>query len=176
MTATADLSFPIGRFDQHAAVSPEMRAPAIDAIAMLPSRLADAVANLSNEQLDTPYRAGGWSVRQLVHHVADSHMNGYIRTKLGMTENDPTIKPYEQDEWVQLADARLPIDTSLRLLEALHERWTAVWRSLDDDQFSRTFRHPELGSVTLDTHLQLYGWHSRHHVAHVTGLRARMGW
>jgi uncharacterized damage-inducible protein DinB len=176
MTAKPDLSFPIGPFDAHAVITPDMRSPSIEAIAALPDRLRRAIANLSDEQLDTAYRPGGWTVRQLVHHVADSHMNAYIRTKLALTENDPTIKPYEQDEWVRLADAQLPVDVSLRLLDALHQRWSTVWRSLESAQFSRTLRHPQLGALTLDTHLQLYGWHSRHHVAHITALREREGW
>jgi hypothetical protein len=108
--------------------------------------------------------------------VADSHLNAYVRTKLAMTEDTPTIKPYDQDAWATLADAALPVDVSLRLLETLHQRWSALWRSLSDAQFSRTFRHPEMGLLTLDRLLQLYAWHSRHHVAHITALRAREGW
>ena len=169
------LSFPIGRFDP-SAVSPEMRTPAIAAIAELPVRMRAAAAGLNDAQLDTPYRPGGWTVRQLVHHVADSHMNGYIRAKLGLTEHNPTIKPYEQDAWATLADMRLPIEVSLSLLDGIHLRWATVWNSLRPEQFARKFQHPELGALTLDTHLQLYAWHSRHHVAHITALRAREGW
>jgi uncharacterized damage-inducible protein DinB len=176
MTATEDLSFPIGRFDWNGVITQEMRQPAIDTIAALPDRLREAIARLSDAQLDTPYRRDGWTVRQLVHHVADSHMNGYIRTRLALTEHHPTIKPYDQDEWARLVDSRLPVDVSLQLLGALHQRWTAVWRSLASEQFSRTFHHPASGSQTLDTHLQHYGWHSRHHVAHIIGLRTREGW
>ena len=150
--------------------------PALASIVDLPQQIRAAVAGLSDAQLDTPYRPGGWSVRQVVHHVADSHMNGYIRTKLALTESDPTIKPYKQDEWSMLADARLPVEVSLVLLEAVHQRWTTVWKAMPPDHFSRTFQHPELGAMTLDTQLQLYAWHSRHHVAHITSLRQREHW
>ena len=176
MAANEDLSFPIGRFDGNAIITPAMRPSAIGQIAALPDRLREAIAHLSDAQLDTAYRPEGWTVRQLVHHIADSHMNGYARTRLALTEDNPTIKPYDQDEWARLADSRLPVDVSLQLLDALHQRWTAVWRSLAPEQFSRTFHHPESGPQTLDTHLQHYGWHSRHHLAHVIGLRTREGW
>ncbi len=139
--------------------------------------MRDAVAGLSDHQLDTPYRPGGWTVRQLVHHVADSHMNGLIRVKLALTEDEPTIKPYDQDRWVELADSDLPVDVSLQLLDAVHARWSALYRTLEPEQFSRTFFHPETSAVsTLDQHLQLYAWHSRHHVAHIMNLRRRERW
>jgi hypothetical protein len=170
------LSYPVGRFDRQAVLTPDMRPAAIATIVALPAGLDAAVAGLSEAQLNTPYRPGGWTVRQLVHHVADSHLNGYIRLKLAVTEDGPTIKPYDQDRWAELADSSLPIDVSLSLSEALHERWTAVWRSLQPDDYARTFMHPELGPLTIDTHLHLYAWHSRHHLAHITGLRARSGW
>jgi hypothetical protein len=173
---TLDPSYPVGRFDRTAAWTAESRRAAIDDIAALPVRMREAAAGLSDRQLDTPYRAGGWTVRQVVHHVADSHMNGYIRLKLGLTEDHPTIKPYEQDRWAALPDSRLPIAPSLAILDGVHERWTVLWRATTDGQFQRTFLHPELGPLTLETHLHLYAWHSRHHVAHVTGLRAREGW
>lgn len=173
---TIDLSYPVGRFDPSAPVTPAMRSPAIEDIDQLPARLRDAVERLSDAQLDTPYRPGGWTVRQVVHHVADSHVNGYIRMKLGLTEDVPTIKPYDQDEWAKLADMRLPIDVSLAILDGVHARWTTVWRALAPDDFRRTFKHPEIGTLTLDTHLQLSAWHSRHHVAHITSLRQRKGW
>jgi DinB superfamily len=176
MTMTVDLSYPVGRFDRTATWTPASRRAAIDAIAALPADMRQAVAGLSDAQLDTPYRPGGWTVRQLVHHVADSHMNGYIRTKLALTETNPTIKPYEQDGWAALPDSKLPIALSLSILDAVHERWTTIWHSLADSDFVRTFVHPELGPLTLDTHVHLYGWHSRHHVAHITGLRQREGW
>ncbi len=176
MTMTADLSYPVGRFDRTAPRSAESRRAAIQDIAALPFKLRSAVNGLTEAQLDTPYRPGGWTVRQLVHHVADSHMNGYIRTKLAITEENPTIKPYEQDLWAALPDTRLPIAISLSILDAVHERWTVINQSLAEPDFARTFVHPELGPLTLDAHTHLYGWHSRHHVAHVTGLRQREQW
>ena len=171
-----DLSYPVGRFDPAAPVTPAMRGLAIEEVAQLPSRLRAAVDGLSSAQLDTPYRPGGWTVRQVVHHVADSHANGYIRMKLGLTEDTPTIKPYDQDEWAGLPDMGLPIDVSLAILDGVHSRWATLWRALGPEQFRRAFRHPEIGIVTVDTHPQLYAWHSRHHVAHVTSLRRREGW
>ncbi len=176
MTMTVDLSYPVGRFDRTATWTAASRAAAINDIAALPARMRDAVAGLGDAQLDTAYRPGGWTVRQLVHHVADSHMNGYIRLKLGLTEDNPHIKPYEQDAWAALPDSRLPVAPSLSILDAVHQRWTVLWRATTDAQFTRTFIHPELGPLTLETHLHLYAWHSRHHVAHVIGLRQREGW
>jgi hypothetical protein len=167
------LSYPIGRFDPLAPITPAMRTPAIDAIAELPGRIRAAIEGLTESQLDLPYRPGGWTVRQLVHHVADSHMNGYIRLKLALTEDFPTIKTYEQDEWVKLPDSRLPLDVSMGILHGVHTRWATIWRSLGGDQFARNFKHPEVGTLSLDGHLQLYAWHSKHHVAHITRLRER---
>jgi hypothetical protein len=176
MTMTVDLSFPVGRFDRTATWTADSRRRAIEDIAALPATMRRAVAGLSDAQLDTPYRPGGWTVRQLVHHVADSHMNGYIRLKLALTEDNPTIKPYEQDRWAALPDSRLPIALSLSILDAVHERWSVLWRAATEEQFRRTFTHPELGALTIDTHLHLYSWHSRHHVAHITALRSREAW
>ena len=176
MTMTVDLSYPVGRFDKTATWTPQSRARAIEDIAALPAKMREAVATLSDAQLDTPYRPGGWTVRQLVHHVADSHMNGYIRLKLALTEDVPTIKPYEQDKWASLSDSRLPIAPSLAILDSVHLRWDVLWRATTNEQFARTFRHPDLGELTVETHLHLYAWHSRHHVAHVTGLRERESW
>lgn len=173
---TSDLRYPVGPFDLTAPVTPDLRAPAIAVIADLPARMRAAVAGLADAQLDTPYRPGGWTVRQVVHHVADSHMNGYIRTKLALTEQEPTIKPYDQDAWAPLPDNRLPIDVSLGILDGVHARWATVWRSLAPAQFARIFHHPEIGTVALDLQLQHYAWHCRHHVAHVTSLREREGW
>jgi hypothetical protein len=170
------LSYPIGRFDPAAPVDPSMRGPAIEAIAFLPDRLRDAVAGLSDEQLNTRYRPGGWTVRQVVHHVADSHMNGLIRTKLALSEELPTIKPYDENAWAKHPDMRLPVEVSLGILNGLHTRWTTVWRSLQPADFARHFIHPEIGKMSLDTQLQSYAWHSRHHVAHITSLRQREGW
>jgi hypothetical protein len=173
---TVDLSYPVGRFDKNATWTAESRRAAIESIAALPQKLRAAVNGLTEAQIDTPYRPGGWTVRQLVHHVADSHMNGYIRTKLAVTEDKPTIKPYDQDAWSQLPDSKLPIEISLVILDSVHQRWTVINRSLKDEDFQRTFVHPELGPLVLDTHTHLYGWHSRHHLAHVTGLRERERW
>lgn len=136
-----------------------------------------AVAGLNDEQLDTPYRPGGWTVRQVVHHVPESHLNSYVRFKLAITEDEPTIKPYFEDRWAELDDARqAPIALSLDLLEALHGRWIWFLRSLKQADFQRTFRHPELGIVSVDKNIALYAWHGEHHVAHITSMRKRMGW
>jgi hypothetical protein len=171
------LRYPIGDFDLAAPVNAALRGPAIDAIAALPARLREAVRGLTDRQLDTPYRPGGWTVRQLVHHIADSHMNGVFRVKLALTENAPTIKPYDENTFAALPDSRLPIEPSLSILEGLHIRWVAIYRGLAPEQFDRTFFHPEHGRMlTLEQHLQSYGWHSRHHVAHITSLRQREGW
>ena len=171
-----DLRYPIGPFDDPAPITADMRRLAITTIAELPFQLRRAVAGLLDSQLDTPYRPNGWTVRQVVHHVADSHMNAFVRTKLGLTEHQPTIKPYDQDSWVPLADSRLPVDLSLSIVDGVHARWSELWRSLTPPQFGRVFHHPEIGVVTLDSQLQMYAWHSRHHVAHITSLREREGW
>jgi uncharacterized damage-inducible protein DinB len=172
-----DLQYPIGRFAFPGQVPAGERTVFIQEIAQAPSDLRAAVAGLSGEQLDTPYRPGGWTVRQVVHHVPDSHMNSYVRFRLALTEDEPTIKPYEESRWAELADARTaPIEPSLALLEALHERWVLLLRSLSDADFARPFRHPEMGVVRLDQNLALYAWHGRHHVAHIKSLRERMGW
>jgi uncharacterized damage-inducible protein DinB len=149
----------------------------IDEIAAAPAALRKAVEGLTEAQLDTPYRPGGWSVRQVAHHVPDSHMNAYVRFKLAVTEDSPTIKPYDEAAWAELADVKtVPVATSLALLDAVHERWVAFLRSLGEADWARTFRHPELGVVPLEKNLALYAWHGRHHVAHVTALRERIGW
>lgn len=177
MEAVADdLRYPIGPFDTKAPISPSMRAPAIEIIAKLPAEMRAAVADLSDKQLDTPYRQRGWTVRQVVHHVVDSHVNAYIRTKVCLTEDEPTIKPYEQDLWALLPDSRMPVEVSLVFLEGVHGRWATLWNSLTPEQFGRVFHHPEIGRVTLEGQLQMYAWHSRHHVAHITSLRRREGW
>ncbi len=172
-----DLSYPIGKFKPESNLSPERRTELIAQIAEAPARMRAAVQGLSPQQLDTPYRPQGWTVRQVVHHVPDSHMNSYMRFKLALTESEPTIKPYEQQLWAELADSRqTPVETSLTLLECLHQRWVLLLKSMADGDWQRTFRHPELGIMRLDTNLALYAWHGRHHVAHITGLRERMGW
>lgn len=172
-----DLRYPIGPYQSKGTLSEEERHRAIEDIAEMPARLRAAVANLSADQLDTPYRPGGWTVRQVVHHVPDSHMNAYTRFRLALTEDEPTIKPYDEGRWAELEDARkAPPKMSLDLLEALHQRWVLLLRAMKPADFARRLRHPERGVMTLDDMLGLYGWHSRHHVAHITSLRERMGW
>jgi hypothetical protein len=175
-TVIDDIRYPIGRF----APSPggaETRRSAIADIAALPARMREAVEGLADAQLDTRYREGGWTVRQVVHHVADSHLNAFVRLKLALTEDAPRITAYDEKAWAELADARLPIAVSLELLASLHARWVAIYGGMDEGQFARTFVHPEYAEPqTLDRQAQLYGWHSRHHVAHIAGLRRREGW
>jgi hypothetical protein len=172
-----DLKYPIGKFRPNSDPSPTERIEAIAAIAALPESLRAAVDGLSDEQIDTPYREGGWTVRQLVHHVADSHMNAYVRIRLALTEDWPTIKPYHEGQWANLADARtLPVEVSLSLLKSLHERWAFLLESLSESDWQRGYTHPEMERQTLDQVAALYSWHSRHHTAHVTRLRDRMGW
>jgi uncharacterized damage-inducible protein DinB len=174
---TMDLSYPIGRFEWPESATAEMRARSIGEIQAAPAWFRAAVQGLTGQQLDTPYRPGGWTVRQVVHHVADSHLHSYIRFRLALTEDQPTIKPYDQDKWAELPDARTaPVETSLRLIESLHQRWVLLLRSMSDADFARTFLHPERGVMRLDVTLAMYAWHSRHHRAHITGLRERMGW
>jgi uncharacterized damage-inducible protein DinB len=171
------LRYPIGKFNFDAAITPEKRATWILDIANLPRELHRALSGLSPSQLDTPYREGGWTVRQLAHHVADSHMNAFIRWKLALTESGPTIKPYDQDEWVTTADVTgAGVEQSLALLEGLHSRWARLIASLSPSDFARSFNHPESGMQTLDRQLQLYAWHCRHHVAHIVSLRERKDW
>ncbi len=172
-----DLRYPIGRYPFDQPLDTALRPQWIDEIAQTPAQLADAVAGLSDFQLDTPYRLGGWTVRQVVHHLADSHLNCYVRFRLALTEDEPAIKPYDETKWAELADARsAPVEVSLALLEALHRRWVALVESLAPADLARAFRHPELGPRTLDQTLALYAWHGRHHTAHITSLRSRMGW
>jgi uncharacterized damage-inducible protein DinB len=172
-----DPRYPTGRFHFNPAVTPEMRRRSIAAIRETPSALRAAVRGLSESQLNTPYRDGGWTVRQVVHHVPESHMNAYVRFKLALTEDNPTIKPYNEDAWSKLADVpRAPIETSLALLEALHERWVTLLDLLGPKDFERPLVHPEIGAIPLDHLLQMYAWHGPHHVAQVTSLRAREGW
>ena len=172
-----DPRFPIGPCPRDSDLTPEKRRDWTAKIAATPQQMRAAVAGLSAEQLDTPYREGGWTVRQLVHHVPDSHLNAYTRFRLALTENEPTIKPYDQEAWAELPDSRTaPIEPSLALLEALHQRWAALLESLTDGHFNRRFRHPEIGLVTLGEVLGMYAWHGPHHVAHITELRKRQNW
>jgi DinB superfamily len=172
-----DLQYPVGRFEWPDAVSPADRRRYIDEIEQTPKNMRAAVTGLSDQQIDTPYRPGGWTVRQVVHHLPDSHLNSYLRFRLALTEDEPTIKPYDQERWAELVDARTaPVELSLVLLDSLHKRWVLLLRSLSASDCSRKFRHPELGEVTLEKNLALYAWHGRHHVAHITSLRERMAW
>jgi len=172
-----DLRYPIGKFHYEGPSTEEQKQKYLDDIEHTPANLRAALKGLSNAQLDTPYRPEGWTVRQVAHHVPDSHLNAYIRFKLALTEDDPTIKPYAEDRWAQLADTQsTPVEVSLSLLDALHTRWIKLLRSLKPEDWKRTFRHPELGLVPLEKNLALYSWHGRHHVAHITGLRERNGW
>jgi hypothetical protein len=172
-----DLRYPIGPFQRPASVDPAARKEFLARIAAAPARFRAAVAGLDAAQLDTPYRPGGWTVRQVIHHVPDSHANAYVRFRLALTEDEPAIKPYNEAAWAELPDARTgPLEPSLALLESLHTRWVALAESLPEAAFSRAFVHPELGRVELGANLAVYAWHCRHHEAHITSLRERMGW
>jgi hypothetical protein len=176
---TDDLRYPLGRFSSKGTrLSPDERREHIDRIDAHPGNLRKAVDGLTDEQLDTPYREGGWTVRQVVHHLVDSHLNAYVRFKLGVTEDNPTIRPYDQDAWAATAEAATgSLELSLPLLEGLHRRWAAFLRALSGDDFLRTVHHPEMDAdLSLDVLLELYGWHCGHHEAHITGLRERAGW
>jgi len=172
-----DLRYPIGKFTYDGAMTADKKKAYVDGVAQAPAKLRSAVKGLTDAQLDTPYRPGGWSVRQVVHHLPDSHLNAYVRFKLALTESDPTIKTYAEDQWAELVDSKItPIDVSMTLLESLHDRWVRLLRSLSDEDWKRTFRHPELGSMTLEKTLALYAWHGPHHVTQITNLRDREGW
>lgn len=173
----SDLRFPIGKFDKTATVSEADYPRLIGEIAATPGALKSAVAGLSGDQLETPYRPGGWTVKQVVHHLPDSHMNAYVRFKLALTEDEPAIKGYDEAMWAELSDSqRVPIDVSLDLLDSLHMRWVALLRGMDASAFLRRLKHPERGLLTLAHMLGLYAWHGPHHVAHITALRSREGW
>lgn len=179
MAETRDLRYPIGRMRlPDGPVTAEQREQWISSIESLPERLRGAVAGLTERQWQTPYRPGGWTVHQLVHHIADSHLNAYTRFKLALTEDEPTIKPYDEAAWAELPDTRdTPSEVSLSLVDALHRRWAALLRGIPEPAFSRTVRHPEHGRIfTLDQMLGQYAWHSDHHLAHITALREREGW
>jgi uncharacterized damage-inducible protein DinB len=175
--ATADLRYPIGKFQRPVAFTAADRQKWIADIEALPAKMREAARGLNNQQLDTPYREGGWTVRQLLHHVPDSHLNAYCRFKLALTEDVPTIKPYDEKLWAELPDTyATPIEVSLDLLEAVHVRWVNLLKALTPAQLARKFKHPEMGELSLDQLLALYAWHSRHHLAHITELRQRMRW
>ncbi len=173
---TKDPRYPIGEHKRKDSITEHERLQLIQQIADAPANLRAAVRGLTETQLDTPYREGGWTVRQVVHHLPDSHLNAYVRCKLAMTENRPTIKPYEQQLWAELPDAKTgPVEPSLSLLESLHTRWVSFLQSLQPSDFARTLLHPESGVMSLDAVLQLYAWHGRHHTAQITSLKERMG-
>jgi uncharacterized damage-inducible protein DinB len=178
MQTETDLRYPIGKFHRHGTLTEELRRHYIADIERLPGRMCEGVNGLSQQQLDTPYRPGGWTVRQLVHHVADSHMNAYVRLKLALTEDEPLIKPYFEAKWAELHDSKTePVEVSLNLLDSLHRRWVDVLRSMTPADFSRVMRHPEWPEpMSLDDQLTLYAWHGKHHLAHITELRRREGW
>jgi uncharacterized damage-inducible protein DinB len=173
-----DPRYPIGRFSYDGQSTPQLRERWIGEIAAAPGALRAAITDLTPSQLDTPYRDGGWTVRQVVHHVPDSHLNAYTRFKLALTEDNPVIKPYDEGRWAELPDVAVtPVETSLTLLECLHRRWVLLLRGLGPGQLKRQFQHPEHHrSMDLNELLALYAWHGQHHVAHVTSLRSRMGW
>lgn len=172
-----DARYPVGKFELPKEVTPALRQAAIEELAATPAKVRAAVAGLSEAQLDTPYREGGWTVRQVVHHLVDSHMNAYIRLRFALTENQPTIKPYDESVWANLEDARsAPVEVSLKLLEPLHERWVRLLRSVKTEQYARTLVHPDYGVKNVDWLLFLYSWHGRHHAAHITELRKQKGW
>ena len=173
----SDQQYPIGKFHFEGPLSDDQKESCLAEISHAPANLRAAVSGLSEQQLDTPYRPAGWTIRQVVHHLPDSHLNAYVRFKLALTEEEPTVKPYAEDLWAALADTQTtPIEVSLMLLESLHTRWTLLLGSLTAADWKRTFRHPQLGTVSLEKNLALYAWHGRHHVAHITSLRERNGW
>jgi hypothetical protein len=171
-----DPHYPIGRFERPAIITPDDRLNAIATLAELPEMLRNAVDGLDTAQLSTPYREGGWTVRQVVHHVADSHINAYVRLRLALTEDWPTIKPYDEAAWARLRDVAGPVEWSLELVESLHARWVMLLQSLSEEQWQRGYRHPENGPTTVEVMTLLYAWHSLHHVAHITHLRAKEDW
>jgi len=172
-----DLRYPLGPFRPPAEFTPPLRGEFMGQIEETPMRLREAVKHLTAEQLQTPYREGGWTLAQVAHHLPDSHMNAYVRCRLAVTEHEPTIKPYDEARWAELTDAASSdIESSIVLLEGLHQRWVSLLRRLTPEQWPLVYVHPERGRMTLDRTLALYAWHGRHHVAHITGLRQRMGW
>jgi uncharacterized damage-inducible protein DinB len=175
--STDELRYPIGDFVYDPESATEKRRDRIEEIARTPWQLRAAIAGLHDEQLTTEYRPGGWTIRQVIHHMADSHMNSFVRFKLALTENNPTIKPYDEAAWANLPDGKsAPIELSLKLLDVLHERWSLLLHAMKPEDFARTLNHPQRGQVTLENTLQLYVWHGHHHIAHITALKERKGW
>lgn len=175
-TVLEQLKYPIGKFVKPDSLTVAQRASMIEDLAEVPAKLRNAVEGLSDEQLDTPYRPGGWTVRQVVHHVADASLNQFTRFKLALTENNPTIKAFEEELWAEMVDSKLPIASSLALLDGLYVRWDAIVRAMSSGDFAKAFVHPVLGPMSLNTAFAMYVWHGKHHIAHVTSLRERMGW
>lgn len=171
-----DPRYPIGKFARPETITFDDRIGAIATLAELPEQLRNAVEELDSAQLNTPYREGGWTLRQLVHHIADSHMNAFIRVRLALTEDWPAIKPYDEAAWANLHDSVAPVEWSLELVESLHARWVMLLQSLDDAQWQRGFKHPDNGPATVELTALIYAWHSRHHIAHITHLRAKEDW
>ena len=173
----SDLRFPVGKFHYDGPPTEQQKQAFLTEIARTPADLRAAVKGLSDAQLDTAYRPEGWTVRQVVHHLPDSHMNSYVRFKLALTEEEPTIKPYAEDLWAELSDSKnTPVEISLTMLDSLHDRWLRLLRSLTPEQWKRSFRHPAMGPMDLEKTVALYAWHGRHHIAHITELRKRMLW
>lgn len=174
---SGDIRYPVGKWTRESYLDAASRAACITALAEAPAALRAAVAGLSEAQLDTPYREGGWSPRQIVHHLADSHLNAYTRFKLGLTEDNPTVKPYDENAWATTADTRAPVAASLAIVEGVHQRLVMLLESLEPAAFDRTVQHPDhKGPLSLTELLGLYSWHGRHHVAQITAQRARNGW
>ncbi|PKG23998.1 YfiT family bacillithiol transferase [Niallia nealsonii] len=171
-----DERYPIGHFSYQEDEADKLIDTWITEIEMLPEKLAKAVSGLSEEQLETPYRVGGWTVRQVVHHLADSHLNAYTRFKLAVTEQNPIIKPYEEGEWAELADYKEPIEVSVQLLQALHTRLVVLLKSLNQEQLQKVFIHPDSGQVLVKENIGIYAWHGNHHLAHITSLCKKKGW
>ncbi|CAG9609965.1 YfiT family bacillithiol transferase [Pseudoneobacillus rhizosphaerae] len=171
-----DLRYPVGHFKIEGEITTELISNWIAEIENAPRLLREAVRDLQDYQLNTPYRPGGWTVRQVVHHLPDSHLNSYIRLKLALTEEKPVIKPYKEDKWAELPDSKLPVEVSLQLMEAIHSRWVSILNTLSPSELEKTFYHPESGENSIASMIALYAWHSRHHIAHITSLRNRLGW
>jgi hypothetical protein len=171
-----DARYPIGKFSLESDITGELINKWIEEIESTPHFLKEAVKGLSNTQLDTPYRPGGWTVRQVVHHLSDSHLNSYVRLKLALTENNPVIKPYDEGRWAELPDHNLPVEISLQLIEAVHEKWVYLLRALKPNELEKTFIHPESGEISIAKNIALYAWHGQHHTAHINCLRNQMGW
>jgi hypothetical protein len=173
MSLVVDPSYPVGRFDWDADFSGTSRQTAIDELAVVPSKTRDALEGMDESFLDTPYREGGWTVRQVVHHIADSQMHGYIRLKTALEEENPRIRPFDESVWGKMADNQLPVWPSLQILDGVTARWIAVWRALNDVDFNRVYTHTVIGPITVEHHLHFYSWHARHHLAQIVSTRSR---